>query len=313
MFFILPVGVDYRAQRYPVVTFTIMGMCVLVYLVTLSLQIAYGQDVTYWVFENLWLTPNKSYWWTYITTLFVHDGFFHLAGNMIYLFLFGACVEDVIGRLRFSVFYLISGLAASFTYIAFSPGHFASEIPLGGASGAISACIGGFLLLMAKTKITFKWIIFLFFRFWNGEFMLPAWLVISFWFLQDLAMMILTMMAEEAGKGVAFAAHVGGSVFGMGLMAMEKIRLKKVSDEDWEPTPAPVVRVVARPRVVSIANETASIHLFNQGVQTGPFTPSQVQEMFFTGAISIETLYWHEGMDDWRKADELRETGMSNA
>src|SRR5215469_15694875 len=112
MFFLLPVGVDYRARRYPVVTFTLMGLCVLVYLVTLGFQLGKGEGVTEWVLAHLWLVPAASHWWTYLTSLFVHEGFFHLAGNMVYLFLFGACVEDVIGRPKFITFYLVCGLAS---------------------------------------------------------------------------------------------------------------------------------------------------------------------------------------------------------
>src|SRR5882724_4302095 len=190
MFILLPVGVDYRARRYPVVTFTLMGICVLVYLVTLGFKWSGDADtVDEWVYEYLWLTPGESHWWTYLTYQFVHGGFFHLAGNMVYLYLFGACVEDLIGRVRFTVFYLLCGVAAAFAHVLVTPDHFASELPMGGASGAISGCIGGFLLLLAGTRIEFKWVVFFFFRLWSGEFMLPAWLVISFWFLEYFVMM----------------------------------------------------------------------------------------------------------------------------
>src|SRR6266853_2053588 len=204
MFFLLPVGVDYRARRYPVVTFTLMGICVVVYLVTLGLRLAKGPEVFEWVGGNLWLIPAEAHWWTYVTSLFVHEGFFHLAGNLVYLFLFAACVEDGIGRPRFVAFYFICGLASELMHVAISPGHFSSEIPLGGASGAISGCIGAFLVLFLRTRIEFKWVFFFWFRIWNGEFFLPAWVVISFWFLIDLVMMLLTAAAGEKGDGVAF-------------------------------------------------------------------------------------------------------------
>src|SRR6185312_9841958 len=153
MLIILPVGMDYRARRYPVVTFTLMGLCTAVYLITLAVHLSGASDETEeWIYENLWLIPEVSHWWTYLTSQFVHGGFFHLAGNMIYLFLFGACVEDMIGRLRFSIFYLVCGLGAAITYLALS-GQADGDIPMGGASGAISGCIGGYLLLRAKAKI----------------------------------------------------------------------------------------------------------------------------------------------------------------
>src|SRR5271163_2814163 len=157
MFIILPVGVDYGARRYPVVTFTLMGLCTAVYLVTLGFASQYGKAAYEWSFLHLWLIPDNAVWWTYLTSMFVHGGFFHLLGNMIFLFLFGSCVEDIIGRLRFTVFYLVCGLVAEFAYIGMIPDHFASAIPMGGASGAISGCIGGFMLLLLRTHIDFKW------------------------------------------------------------------------------------------------------------------------------------------------------------
>ena len=163
MFFLIPVGVDYRARRYPVVTFTLMGICTVIYLIELVLRLANGDAVTEWMLTNLWLIPAESHWWTYVTSMFVHSGFLHLLGNMVYLFLFGSCVEDIIGRIHFTVFYLLCGVLACFAHALMSSGSFEAQIPMGGASGAISGCIGGFLLLLARTKIEFKWVVFLFF------------------------------------------------------------------------------------------------------------------------------------------------------
>lgn len=299
------------------VTFTLMGLCTVIYLVTLVLQISNGDRVTEWVMENLWLIPAESHWWTYITYMFVHGGLLHLVGNMIYLFLFGSCVEDIIGRAHFIVFYFLTGLIASFAYIALSPGHFASEIPMGGASGAISGCIGGFLLLFARTKIEFKWVIFIFFFIRFGGFFLPAWVVISFWFLRDFA----SMVAESAfghHAGVAFAAHVGGTLGGLTLVALEKPRLKRLGqleEEQEDEAPqittnrVPATRLGALRAAAPAMLETPTIFLFLNGGQAGPYTMSQVRQMFATGAISSETFYWQQGMDDWRSAEELREPG----
>jgi membrane associated rhomboid family serine protease len=323
MFFLLPVGVDYRARRYPVVTFTLMGICVVTYLLTLAGRLSKGLDFFEWEMSHLWLTPSLSHWWTYLSSLFVHEGFFHLAGNMVYLFLFGSCVEDVIGRPRFTVFYLVCGLISEFTHVAAAADHFASEIPLGGASGAISGCIGAFLVLFLKTRIEFKWVVFLFFRIWNGEFFLPAWLVISFWFLSDFAGMALTMAAGFRGSGVAFGAHVGGTLCGLALIGLDRAFKRRepaeeVEEEEEEPAqiamPSRVARApirvqlkTARPRPA----ETPTIHLFAGGAQTGPFTSEQIQAMFQDGAIASDALYWQEGMTDWRNAEELRAPGTS--
>ena len=320
MFFLLPVGVDYRARRYPVVTFTLMGICVAAYLLTLVFRLANGPDASEGVFMNFWLIPAISHWWTYLTSLFVHAGFFHLLGNMVYLFLFGSCVEDVIGRPRFIAFYLICGLASEFMHIAISAGHFSSEIPLGGASGAISGCIGAFLVLFLRTKIEFKWVIFFFFRLWNGEFFLPAWLVISFWFLGDLAGMVTSMGAEEHGQGTgtAFGAHVGGTLCGLALIMIEKPFRRAFPDDEAEAEatppqklPARIVRAPIRVQLKNRPSETPSIYLYIAATQTGPFTMSQVQQMFLSGEIPAEALYWQEGMDDWRSAEELRPLGTA--
>src|SRR4051794_19857541 len=98
---IIPTGVDYQARRYPVITFTLMGMNVAVYLLTLffwfqdqsidasTIEAFRENSFTYWFHQHFWLIPGKSLLHTYLTNLFVHAGFFHLAGNMVYLFLFG--------------------------------------------------------------------------------------------------------------------------------------------------------------------------------------------------------------------------------
>ena len=124
MVLILPLGVDYRAQRYPMVTFSLIGINTLIWLVTLIYSLAGGEDADETIRQNFWLIPQASLWHTYVTTMFVHEGFFHLLGNMIYLFLFGACVEDIMGRWQFGVFYLLGGLAAVFGHIIAVPGHF---------------------------------------------------------------------------------------------------------------------------------------------------------------------------------------------
>jgi membrane associated rhomboid family serine protease len=316
MFFLIPVGVDYRARRYPMVTFTLMGICTVIYLVTLILRISNGDAVTIWVFKNLWLIPAESHWWAYITSMFVHEGFLHLLGNMIYLFLFGSCVEDIIGRVRFIVFYLLCGLIGCFTYIAMSEGHFASNIPMGGASGAISGCIGGFLLLLARTKIEFKWVIFIFFIFRVGELFLPAWVVISFWFLKDFASMVLES-TTATHAGIAFGAHVGGTLAGLALIALDKPRLKRLEQQDEEvqelQSPQSLnAAATTRMRVKTPApaiGETPDIYLFLDGAQAGPYTMSQIRQMFAAGAVSPDAFYWQQGMDGWRSADELREPG----
>ncbi|HXI73322.1 MAG TPA: rhomboid family intramembrane serine protease [Verrucomicrobiae bacterium] len=309
MIVILPVGMNYQTGRLPLVTFSIIGLNTLVYLVSLICSINTGGVSNDWIFEHLWLIPGESYWWTYLTSMFVHAGIFHLLGNMIYLFLFGCCVEDMIGRVRFTVFYLVSGILAALSYIAFTPEHFESMMPMGGASGAITACMGMYLLLRAKTDIEFKYFYWLFFiAFGSGEFVLPAWVAISFWFAKDLFWMVFGFYFHQTGGGTAFGAHVGGFLAGLGLVAAYKwIGRRHEATDESEPlssNPGPI-RVTVPTRRMVHPTETPTIFVHDGTQQTGPFTLSQVQAMLHAGEISREMQYWCEGLDNWQSVTEL--------
>ncbi len=238
---------------------------------------------------------------------------------MVYLFLFGSCVEDFIGRVRFALFYLLAGVAAGFVYIAGTPAHFSSEIPMGGASGAISACIGGFVLLLAKTEIEFKWLFILFFRIWTGEFRLPAWVVISFWFGKDLLLAVLTALTSQEGGGVAFAAHVGGFLAGLGWVALEKPRLKRLAEAEEA---AEIVERAAAVRArfatqrgnapirVRVA-EKPTIHLHVAGEQYGPYTLPQILRCRGATSRARRSLL-QEGMEEWRPTEGCASRGGLN-
>lgn len=213
MFLLLPVAVDYRAARHPVVTYSLLGACVGLFLLNLLAGLGGGAEGFVSMFMGLALVPAEGgRWHTWITTLFLHAGLFHLLGNMVYLYLFGASVEDVLGRGWFIGFYLTGGVLASLTQVMVMPGQFASEIPLVGASGAISACMGAFAVLLRRAQVEFRFLYFLIFAAGSKEFRLSSWLVMSVWFLNDVLGMFLSMGDE--GGGVAFAAHVGGFLFG---------------------------------------------------------------------------------------------------
>lgn len=305
MFLILPVGVDYQTRRYPVVTFTLIGINAAVYLISLLCRIVGGVEVTRWIFENLWLTPARSPISAYVTTWFVHGGLFHLLGNMAYLFLFGACVEDTIGRAKFVAFYFLGGLAADFLHVLFTPGGFSSELPLGGASGAVSACIGGFLLLMAKTRIELKWIVYLMFRIWSGEWFVPAWIIISFWFLNDLLGMIVDLTAAGPGSGTAFAAHVGGTLAGLAMIAVHKAMERRRAGEAEKLERVLKSRKPSVPEQPSVPPDRASVFLGVNGEQSGPFSRTEVAGMLAAGQIGDDAIYWEDGMSEWRSVREL--------
>lgn len=310
MFIAIPVGMNYRTERLPLVTLSLIGINTLVWLVSLICAINTHGESSDWVFEHLWLVPAQSYVWMYLTSMFVHSGIFHLLGNMIFLFLFGSCVEDIIGRLRFIIFYLVGGLVAEFVFIAMSPEHFMSIRPMGGASGAISGCMGMYLLLRAGVNIEFKYFLWLFFVYVRaGEFEIPAWVAIMFYFLSDLLGAMLGMFAKHGG-GVAFGAHVGGFLGGLALIAIYKWLIRPREEAAAEPdlilTPAMVLAMTApQHQAVAASSEVPTIFLHDGTEQTGPFTLTQVQAMWQHGEISRETQYWSEGMAAWESVVEL--------
>jgi len=305
---------NYRTERLPIVTFSLIGINTLILLITYICSLSTDGESDLWVYQHLWLIPANCSWCAPLTSMFVHEGIMHLLGNMIFLFLFGSCVEDLIGRLRFAIFYLMAGLIAEFVYIAMSPAHFHSVSPMGGASGAISGCMGMYLLLRADAEIEFKYFLWLFVFVRAGEFIIPAWVAILFWFGRDLLFAVIGLASKSGGGGVAFGAHVGGFLGGLGLLAAYRwlAKPKEEMAEAEADTSGPIIntaamlrttRAVARPAVET--GETPTLFLHNGQQQTGPFTLSQVQAMLRDGVIGTETSYWSEGMDNWQSVSDL--------
>jgi rhomboid family protein len=145
------------------------------------------------------------HWITILTGMFMHGGWLHIIGNMVYLWAFGPEIEDAMNPLRYLVFYLLGGLAATLAQVAASP---ASTVPNLGASGAIAAVMGAFLVTYPRDEIRAVLIIFIFVR----VTMIPAALLIGFWFLIQL-FSAGSIVSVQTG-GVAYLAHVGGAVFG---------------------------------------------------------------------------------------------------
>jgi membrane associated rhomboid family serine protease len=312
MFIAIPVGMNYRTERLPLVTFTLIGLNTLILLACFICRISTDGDSELWVYRHLWLVPANCTWYAPLTSMFVHAGIFHLLGNMLFLFLFGAVVEDLLGRLRFTIFYLVCGLVAEFAYLAMSPAHFQSIIPMGGASGAISGCLGMYLLLRADSDIEFKYFVWLFGYIRAGDFEIPAWVAILFYFGSNLLSSVLGMFEQRGHHqgGVAFGAHVGGFLGGLALVAAyrwlaQRRETPKLPDGPIiDPTPPPVrVRVPLRP--TAAPGETPTIYLHDGRQQTGPFTLSAVQAMLQSGEISRGASYWSEGMADWQSVMDL--------
>ncbi len=141
------------------------------------------------------------------TSMFMHAGLAHLGGNMLYLWIFGDNVEDRLGRGRYLFFYILGGSVASLAHILTNPG---SQIPTVGASGAIAAVLGAYLVLFPRQKV----LTLIPLGFWLKMTMLPASLVLGVWFLLQFFQGVLTLGGPDIG-GVAFWAHIGGFISGI--------------------------------------------------------------------------------------------------
>lgn len=138
-----------------------------------------------------------------VTGIFIHGGFMHLAGNMLFLWIFGDNLEDEMGHLPYLLFYLVSGVGASLAQFALDP---FSAVPIVGASGAIAGVMGGYLLLFPKARVDIFLFLVVFFRI----FPVPAWLMLGLWF----AVQIFNGLSIGTSGGVAYWAHIGGFVIG---------------------------------------------------------------------------------------------------
>ena len=171
-----------------------------------------------------YIPSREGHLYTLVTNIFFHGGFFHLFGNMLFFFLCGPFIEDRWGRGIFLFFYLASGVLATLTHAALTD---TPDIPLVGASGAIAGAMGAFLVMFFRTKIRFLYIIFIL-RIFRGFFHVPAYIVLPFWFGQQ---MYYALRAD--GSPVAFWAHVGGFAFGAGFALL--MRYLKVEERFISP------------------------------------------------------------------------------
>ncbi|HST55937.1 MAG TPA: rhomboid family intramembrane serine protease [Solirubrobacteraceae bacterium] len=157
---------------------------------------------------------------TAFTSMFMHGGFLHIAGNMLFLWIFGPNVEDSLGHVRYLGFYLVGGLAALGAQTLIDPG---STVPTLGASGAIAAVLGGYILLFPRARI----LTLIFIVFFVTIVELPAMLLLGVWFLEQLYFGSAGLTNPVGGSGsVAYFAHIGGFVFGLALVRALVVRHK---------------------------------------------------------------------------------------
>lgn len=220
---VFPIGDDNRDRKtFPFVNYLLIALNIFVYVywqglgkndnftlsyATIPAEILTGQDIT--TKSGLGVTPQPVFI-TLFTSMFMHGGLAHLLGNMLYLWIFGDNVEDALGHVKYLFFYLLCGVLASlshvFSTVIFGGGMY---IPSLGASGAISAMLGAYLRLYPGKNVHL-WIFFLIVS-------VPAFISVGIWFAFQVVNGLGALGGQEAG-GVAYAAHIGGFVFGLLLV-----------------------------------------------------------------------------------------------
>jgi len=200
-----PIGDDDSAERtVPVVTYVLIALNVLVFFLELS-----GGDpfIERWSVVPRRLTQNPGGdFITVFTSMFMHGGWLHLGGNMLYLWIFGDNVEDRFGHAKFTLFYLICGIAATFAQVAFSAG---SNVPNLGASGAIAGVLGAYLILFPRGQVRVL--------MGRGVVPMPALVVIGMWIVLQFINGVGSITQSAETGGVAYMAHIGGFVAGLVL------------------------------------------------------------------------------------------------
>lgn len=202
-----PIGDDNSARRsLPVVTFALIA----INLVVFFLELQRGESfIREWAFIPARFSESPAAQSpTILSAMFMHGGWLHLGGNMLYLWIFGDNVEDRFGPVRFLLFYLAAGLAATFAQFAFNPG---SAIPNVGASGAIAGVLGAYLLMFPKARVNVL--------LGRQIVAMPAFIVLGFWIVLQFVSGVgsIADTAQTETGGVAYMAHIGGFVAGLAL------------------------------------------------------------------------------------------------
>ncbi|HYS18173.1 MAG TPA: rhomboid family intramembrane serine protease [Candidatus Binatia bacterium] len=217
----IPLRDSIPSRSWPVVTYLLIGLNVWVFLYELALGPDLEAVIQAWGFVPadyfaLARVPGAEVdrYLPLLSSMFLHGGWLHLIGNMMYLWIFGDNVEDRIGHLRYLLFYLLAGLGAALVHAHLHP---QSAVPTIGASGAISGVLGGYLLLFPHARVlTLVPIVFIFVQIVE----VPAVIYLGFWFLIQLVAGTLAFALADAAGGVAWWAHVGGFTVGLILVPL---------------------------------------------------------------------------------------------
>jgi len=214
---------DRNPTRQPAyATLALIITCFVVFAVELSISASGGDEALERFFEQWGAVPAhisaafkageyvSQPTLAMVTSMFLHGGWLHLLGNMLFLWIFGNNVEDRLGRIPFLLFYFIGGIAAALTQVFIDP---TSTLPLVGASGAIAGALGAYIVLFPGARI----LSLVFLGFFYQLLEVPALVVLGFWFVLQLISGFAGLGAETAQGGVAFFAHIGGFVFGVAV------------------------------------------------------------------------------------------------
>jgi membrane associated rhomboid family serine protease len=217
---VIPLRDRNPTRRTPVVTYGLIGACIAAFAIELSIT-ASGGDAALETFFERWAAVPADITAALgrgdyasqavagmLTSMFLHAGWLHLLGNMLFLWIFGNNVEDRLGAIPFAIFYVGGGIVAAFGQVVIDP---QSETPLVGASGAIAAALGAYIVLFPGARI----LSLVFLGFFYQLLEVPAIIVLGFWFALQLLNGVAALGAETAQGGVAFFAHIGGFAFGL--------------------------------------------------------------------------------------------------
>ena len=249
MLALIPISDANPTRRFPIVTVIVIALNAFVFF---GLQPDFGTSIeanVYFVeeapipcqlddqctFDSIQIAPGTepvpipertltSFLWAAVFSTFMHAGWFHIIGNMLFLWVFGNNIEDFLGRAKFIAFYLLGGLAATFAHVLT---HTGSHAPGVGASGAVAAVMGAYLLLYPKARVNTLVPIF----FFITVIQMSAWAVLGLWFVYQF---VYAYQEATIATGVAWMAHVGGFVFGLVAIFLLGGRPHR-TEPVWEP------------------------------------------------------------------------------
>jgi membrane associated rhomboid family serine protease len=224
----IPIRDEIPTRHFPIVNYALIAANILVFI----LQWFAGPNETALIYQFALIPANFAAGWTVgnitdiFTSMFMHAGLLHLGGNMLYLWIFGDNVEDRLGSVPYLLFYLAGGIAASLTHLLTNPN---SQIPTVGASGAIAAVLGAYLVMYPRSHV----LTFIPLGFFMRLTLVPASIVLGLWFVLQLFSGVLSLGGPDVG-GTAFWAHIGGFIAGVLMTLLFVNRRRPAGLPSWQ-------------------------------------------------------------------------------